>query len=38
MARESKSREHHWWPVGLQKYWMDKNGDVSWKAGFKRSG
>lgn len=30
MARESKSREHHWWPVALQKYWMDKNGDVSW--------
>ncbi|MER8948295.1 MULTISPECIES: hypothetical protein [unclassified Mesorhizobium] len=26
----SKSREHHWWPVGLQKYWADKNGDVWW--------
>lgn len=30
MARGSKSREHHWWPVGLQKYWADKNGDISW--------
>lgn len=24
------SREHHWWPVGLQTYWTDRNGDVSW--------
>lgn len=27
---EQKSREHHWWPVGLQKYWADSNGDVWW--------
>ncbi|WP_210290607.1 hypothetical protein [Rhizobium sp. BK650] len=26
----SKSREHHWWPVGLQKFWADKNGDLAW--------
>jgi len=30
MGSRTKSREHHWWPVGLQKYWTDKNGDVSW--------
>jgi hypothetical protein len=24
-----KSREHHWWPVGLQKYWKDEQGSVS---------
>lgn len=24
------SREHHWWPVALQTYWADRNGDVSW--------
>ena len=30
MAGKPKSREHHWWPVALQKYWADKNGDVSW--------
>ena len=30
MNGKSKSREHHWWPVGLQKYWTDRNGDVSW--------
>ncbi len=30
MGGNSKSREHHWWPVGLQKYWEDRNGDVSW--------
>lgn len=23
------SREHHWWPVGLQKHWTDKLGNVS---------
>lgn len=26
----SKSREHHWWPVGLQKFWADENGYVAW--------
>lgn len=30
MAKGSRSRDHHWWPVGLQKYWSDDNGDVSW--------
>ena len=25
----SKSREHHWWPVGLQKYWADKAGNIN---------
>lgn len=25
-----KSRNHHWWPVALQSYWADDNGDVSW--------
>jgi len=30
MASKSKSREHHWWPVALQKHWADRNGDVSW--------
>lgn len=28
--RSKQSREHHWWPVGLQTYWADHNGDVSW--------
>lgn len=27
---EKESKEHHWWPVGLQSYWADENGDVSW--------
>ncbi|MDE0965552.1 MAG: hypothetical protein OSB73_20690, partial [Candidatus Latescibacteria bacterium] len=27
---KGKSRNHHWWPVGLQNYWSDENGDVSW--------
>src|SRR3546814_4419742 len=30
MGKQSNSREHHWRPVGLQKYWADKNGDVWW--------
>lgn len=24
------SKVHHWWPVTLQKYWADNNGDISW--------
>lgn len=24
------SRDHHWWPVGLQSYWADESGYVSW--------
>lgn len=23
------SREHHWWPVGLQRHWTDASGNVS---------
>lgn len=31
MASGNKQkRNHHWWPVGLQKYWTDRAGDVSW--------
>lgn len=30
MAKGSRSKNHHWWPVGLQKYWADEHGDVSW--------
>lgn len=29
MAKQ-KSREHHWWPVSLQKHWADRNDDVHW--------
>lgn len=24
------SREHHWWPVALQRYWENRAGEVSW--------
>jgi hypothetical protein len=27
---KDKSKNHHWWPVGLQRYWADRNGDVAW--------
>lgn len=30
MVKQPKSKNHHWWPVGLQSYWSDKKGDVSW--------
>lgn len=30
MAKKSNSKNHHWWPVALQNYWSDKNGNVSW--------
>ncbi len=30
MSGVAKSREHHWWPVGIQKYWADGDGNVSW--------
>lgn len=30
MASGKKSKKHHWWPVGLQSYWADRAGDVSW--------
>lgn len=26
----SESRFHHWWPVGLQKYWRDESERVHW--------
>ena len=26
----NRSRNHHWWPVGLQSYWADMAGDISW--------
>ena len=26
----NQSVEHHWWPVGLQRYWEDENGYVTW--------
>lgn len=29
-VKPQKSREHHWWPVGLQKHWTDSSGNVSW--------
>ncbi|TPJ33704.1 hypothetical protein [Mesorhizobium sp. B2-8-3] len=30
MSSADTSKNHHWWPVGLQSYWTDKAGDVSW--------
>ncbi|WP_156386051.1 hypothetical protein [Devosia sp. Root685] len=30
MAKKQNSREHHWWPVGLQKHWTDRTGNISW--------
>ncbi|NDU99933.1 hypothetical protein [Pseudoroseicyclus tamaricis] len=30
MASGRSSRNHHWWPVGLQSYWTDRFGYVSW--------
>ena len=30
MANGKKSKKHHWWPVGLQSYWADRVGDISW--------
>lgn len=30
MASGKKSKNHHWWPVGLQSYWADRAGCVSW--------
>lgn len=30
MTSGRKSKNHHWWPVGLQSYWADRTGDVSW--------
>lgn len=28
--KSRKSKNHHWWSVGLQKYWADRAKDVSW--------
>lgn len=25
----AQPKNHHWWPVALQSYWADRNGDVS---------
>ena len=30
MGSGSKSREHHWWPVGLQRFWADEHKKVNW--------
>lgn len=30
MSKKQNSKNHHWWPVALQKEWQDKNGKVSW--------
>ena len=30
MSNPQRSKNHHWWPVGLQRYWTDKKGYVSW--------
>ena len=30
MSNPQRSKNHHWWPVGLQRYWTDKNGYLSW--------
>ncbi len=30
MSGGKKSKNHHWWPVTLQKYWANNAGDVSW--------
>lgn len=30
MVSGKKSKNHHWWPVGLQSYWANRAGDISW--------
>tara|TARA_R110002020_G_scaffold337146_4_gene552649 strand:- start:2955 stop:3917 length:963 start_codon:yes stop_codon:yes gene_type:complete len=30
VARARKSRNHHWWPVTLQKHWTDRQGNLHW--------
>lgn len=30
MAQGNNSKNHHWWPVGLQQYWADRREDLSW--------
>jgi hypothetical protein len=30
MSGGKKSKNHHWWPVALQNYWVNNSGDVSW--------
>ncbi|MEI9403547.1 hypothetical protein [Mesorhizobium argentiipisi] len=30
MSGTQKSKNHHWWPVGLQSHWANYAGDVSW--------
>lgn len=26
----NNSKNHHWWPVGLQQYWADRHEELSW--------
>lgn len=30
MGCGSRPKNHHWWPIGLQTYWADAEGDVAW--------
>lgn len=30
MANSKDSKNHHWWPVGLQQYWADRHENLSW--------
>ncbi|MFT6533046.1 MAG: hypothetical protein ACJASC_002604 [Limimaricola cinnabarinus] len=30
MPSKKRSKNHHWWPVALQTYWADREGNVSW--------
>lgn len=30
MSGGKTSKNHHWWPVGLQRYWADRSGAISW--------
>ncbi|WP_432768176.1 MAG: hypothetical protein HEQ22_12185 [Sphingopyxis sp.] len=30
MSGGNQPKDHHWWPVALQRYWADRQGDVAW--------
>jgi hypothetical protein len=30
VAQGNNSKNHHWWPVGLQQYWADRRDYLSW--------
>lgn len=30
VTQGNNSKNHHWWPVGLQQYWADRRDDLSW--------